>query len=204
MTTRVPYSMTDSPINVRAYGAKGDGTTDDRAAFNLALAAAAGKTLYVPAGTYRVGAGLTVSNRTRIVGDGPTASLINYRPTVTTDNQLFDFDNVDNVHLEGLGLALETGGGDGLVDLAHRAGADAAKLLALHAGELSQRYQPLGGFVDGSPGGAVSGSHNHDWVVGESARASAGWGARGARVRSLDPVGAEHVADRILGQRLAD
>ena len=93
--------MTDAPVNVRAYGAKGDGTTDDRAAFNLALVAAAGKTLYVPAGSYRVSAGLTVSNRTRIVGDGPTASLINYRPTVTSDNQLFDFDNVFTAPLHG-------------------------------------------------------------------------------------------------------
>ena len=100
-----------SVVDVRAYGAKGDGVTDDRVAFNLALVAAAGKTLYVPAGTYRVSAGLTVANRTRIVGDGPGASQINYRPTVTTANQLFDFDNVDNVVLENLGMVLETGGG---------------------------------------------------------------------------------------------
>lgn len=111
MTTRVPYAMTDAPLNVLAYGAKGDGTTDDTAAFQAALDAAAGKHLHVPAGAYRVTSGLTVSNRTRITGDGPTASQINYRPTVTTANQLFDFDNVDNIVLENLGMALETGGG---------------------------------------------------------------------------------------------
>lgn len=111
MTTRVSYSMSSAPVNVRAYGALGDGVTDDRDAFNAALAAAAGKTLYVPAGSYRVSAGLTVPNRTRIVGDGPTASRINYRPAVTTANQLFDFDNQDNIELVGIGMTLETGGG---------------------------------------------------------------------------------------------
>lgn len=42
-------------INVTAYGAKGDGVTDDTLAFNDALAAAAGKELFVPAGTYVLG-----------------------------------------------------------------------------------------------------------------------------------------------------
>lgn len=37
MTTRVPYSMTDAPVNVLALGAKGDGTTDDTAVINAAL-----------------------------------------------------------------------------------------------------------------------------------------------------------------------
>lgn len=100
-----------SVIDARSYGVKGDGTTDELTALQAAITAAAGKTLYLPAGTYRVSAGLSVSNRTRIVGDGPTATQINYRPTVTTANQLFDFDNVDNIVLENLGLALETGGG---------------------------------------------------------------------------------------------
>lgn len=42
------------PINVKdyAYGAIGDGTTNDTAAFSLAITAAAGKGLFVPNGTY--------------------------------------------------------------------------------------------------------------------------------------------------------
>lgn len=58
MTTRVPYSMTDAPVNVRAYGAVGDGVTDDTAAINAAIAAAralpTGGEVYLPPGTYKV------------------------------------------------------------------------------------------------------------------------------------------------------
>lgn len=58
MTTRVPYSMTDAPVNVRAFGAKGDGTADDTAAINAAIAAAralpTGGEVYLPPGTYKV------------------------------------------------------------------------------------------------------------------------------------------------------
>lgn len=40
------------PISVKTHGAKGDGTTDDTAAFAAALTAAAGRTITVPSGTY--------------------------------------------------------------------------------------------------------------------------------------------------------
>ena len=59
MTTRVPYSMTDAPVNVKAYGAKGDGVTNDRAAIQAAIDAGAG-TIYFPKGSYLVNTGLTI------------------------------------------------------------------------------------------------------------------------------------------------
>ena len=52
-------------FNVRTYGAKGDGTTDDTAAIQAAINAAvatAGGTVYVPAGTYKVTSTLTIPN----------------------------------------------------------------------------------------------------------------------------------------------
>lgn len=100
-----------STINAKSFGATGNGSTDDTAALQAALTAATGGTLYLPKGNYRVSSGLTVPNRTRIVGDGPTNTLINYRTALTTANQLFDFDNVDNIHLEDIGLNCETGAG---------------------------------------------------------------------------------------------
>ena len=49
---------TNGLVNVKTYGAVGDGTTDDRAAIQSAINSA--KTVFFPAGTYRVGAALTV------------------------------------------------------------------------------------------------------------------------------------------------
>ena len=52
--------------------AAGDGTTDDRAAFAAADAAANGRTVLVSAGTYRLASDFTFSNAVRFEG---TASL---------------------------------------------------------------------------------------------------------------------------------
>src|SRR5687768_16398480 len=47
-----------------AYGAKGDGVTDDTSAINAAIAAAGvAGTLLFPAGTYRISAPITYSGR---------------------------------------------------------------------------------------------------------------------------------------------
>ena len=52
----VPASHTDDVINVRDYGAKGDGDTDDTAAIQAALdlAASTGKAVVLPAGVYKI------------------------------------------------------------------------------------------------------------------------------------------------------
>lgn len=57
-----------SLVDVRDYGATGDGTTDDSAAFAAADAAAAGRTLLVSAGTYHLGANLTLESSVRFEG----------------------------------------------------------------------------------------------------------------------------------------
>jgi hypothetical protein len=54
-------------INVRQFGAKGDGVADDTAAINAAIAAAAaaGGTVFMPCGTYLLtGAGLNIAKNT--------------------------------------------------------------------------------------------------------------------------------------------
>lgn len=47
--------------NVKAYGATGDGTTNDRTALNTANTAAANGDLYFPNGTYKISSNLTLS-----------------------------------------------------------------------------------------------------------------------------------------------
>ncbi|MEI4484662.1 glycosyl hydrolase family 28-related protein [Frigidibacter sp. MR17.14] len=55
-------------VDVVDYGAKGDGVTDDAAAFVAANAAANGRTVFVPEGTYALGSTVTISNPVRFVG----------------------------------------------------------------------------------------------------------------------------------------
>jgi polygalacturonase len=45
---------TTTYVNVKQYGATGNGVTDDTAALQLAFTSCAGRVLYVPTGTYLV------------------------------------------------------------------------------------------------------------------------------------------------------
>jgi hypothetical protein len=64
-------------LDATAYGAKGDGVTDDTAALRAALtaAAAAGSGVYVPAGTYKIGT-LTIPDGVTLTGQGHDASWL--------------------------------------------------------------------------------------------------------------------------------
>jgi hypothetical protein len=70
--TKVSFSMIDgASINVQDYGATGDGTTNDQAAIQAAIdaATAANKTVYLPAGRYRVTGPLVLTNNSSLIGD---------------------------------------------------------------------------------------------------------------------------------------
>lgn len=67
--------QTDTTINVRARGARGDGTTDDTAAFARAVAdcnAAGGCVFYVPRGRYKTSGGFVFDVPVTLRGDGVT------------------------------------------------------------------------------------------------------------------------------------
>lgn len=70
-TTYVDTAIANSTIldwvNVKNYGAKGDGTTDDTAA--IAAALATHRVVYFPAGIYNISAELSLSNVRGIIGD---------------------------------------------------------------------------------------------------------------------------------------
>lgn len=55
-------------VDVRDFGAVGDGVTDDHAAFVAADAAAAGRDVLVPEGSYFLGDSVTLQSRARFVG----------------------------------------------------------------------------------------------------------------------------------------
>lgn len=57
-----------SAVDVRDYGAIGDGVTDDHAAFEAADTGAQGREMIVPAGTYFLGQSTTIQSRIRFEG----------------------------------------------------------------------------------------------------------------------------------------
>ncbi len=57
-------------VSVRDFGAKGDGQADDTAALQAALAAAAGKTVWVPAGDYKLTGDIVLPSGAKIQGAG--------------------------------------------------------------------------------------------------------------------------------------
>lgn len=66
-------------VNVRSFGATGDGTTDDTTAVLAAISSAASsgrRRIYFPAGTYRLTSALTISGDMFLFGDGRDASIL--------------------------------------------------------------------------------------------------------------------------------
>lgn len=68
--------INDGILNVRYFGAVGDGATDDTTAIQaaLTLATTLGQTVYLPASTY-VHTGLTIYSNTTLLGDGVSSVL---------------------------------------------------------------------------------------------------------------------------------
>ena len=64
-------------INAADYGTAGDGIADDYPELQAAADAAAGKTLYIPAGVYKLASGsVKISSNTRVIGDGIGKTII--------------------------------------------------------------------------------------------------------------------------------
>lgn len=60
----------------KAFGAKGDGTTDDTTALQAAISASTGKVLVIPPGSYKITSPLQVSTRMTIVFTGGATLLL--------------------------------------------------------------------------------------------------------------------------------
>jgi hypothetical protein len=75
-------------VDVRDYGAVGDNVTDDTAAFEAADTAAAGRTVVVSRGTYRIAGNLTIDNPVRFEGrvTQPAASRLILRRNFDLDS----------------------------------------------------------------------------------------------------------------------
>jgi hypothetical protein len=96
-------------INVRDFGAVGDDAADNCDEIIAALAAAAGKRLYFPPGTYRVPFSaitcFTPGANTEIFGDGQGRSIIKFVPSSTSFRACVDNTN-GNLSAKGVTLAV--------------------------------------------------------------------------------------------------
>ena len=99
--TDVEASLRSGWLNVKTYGAVGDGSTDDTLAFQAALnaaaaatASAASGTVFVPPGIYVVGP-LTVKHRTTLRGSGPGATTLKAKSSITTGSFLIKNDTTN-------------------------------------------------------------------------------------------------------------
>lgn len=93
-------------VDVRDYGAVGDGVTNDRDAFVAADAAASGRTVLVSAGSYRIGSNFSFANSVRFEGTliMPAAA----RLTCTRNYDLNTYSAAFGGDLEGFRRGLQT------------------------------------------------------------------------------------------------
>ena len=105
-----------APYSVRQFGARGDGVTDDTAAFQAAVNAASVNPgeVYVPPGNYLVGA-VAVANPVRVLGAGLASSIW----PLTTTTTVFTVSTVQPVVFEDLSFgyfrAVEQAAGSAIV-----------------------------------------------------------------------------------------
>jgi hypothetical protein len=95
-------------VNVKLYGAKGDGATDDTAAIQSAIDANAGKAIYFPSGTYKFSQQLRVRrNNTCLIGDARNACQLWYfantdQPAVLVQSES---ENASHPDISGVAIA---------------------------------------------------------------------------------------------------
>jgi hypothetical protein len=76
-TVSIEYMSHIRPcINVKMYGAVGDGEADDTEALQKAFDDGAGGTVYIPTGVYKITKSLYISSNTIIEGDGEGSQII--------------------------------------------------------------------------------------------------------------------------------
>lgn len=94
-------------INVKSFGAVGDGTTDDTSAFAAAFAAvpAAGGTVYVPAGTYIIGSLSRVAKPFLVLrGDGKEVTTLKVKASANLSSSFLYLGSgsTDRISVEGI------------------------------------------------------------------------------------------------------
>jgi len=119
--TKVTYSMIeDAPLNVQDFGATGNGSTNDTAAIQATLDAAAGKIVYFPKGEYVLTGSTYINHSMKLVFEpgaiitvtAPYSFVIAFEiayygavDNVTIDGATFDFDDIATTQY-GIGVRI--------------------------------------------------------------------------------------------------
>lgn len=84
-----------SQVDVRDFGALGDGSTDDTSAFEAANSAANGRTVFVPAGSYRLNSDVTFDTKVKFEGtvSMPTSAVLLLRRNFDLPNYIEAFED---------------------------------------------------------------------------------------------------------------
>lgn len=101
-TTRTLADRFADVVNVKDFGAIGDGITDDTNSIQLALDSAS--CIYFPEGYYKVTATLNIQPNQHIIGESRRSTFIG---TEDTDLLLFNVNNANNCIIEHLGFTHE-------------------------------------------------------------------------------------------------
>ncbi|WP_411839321.1 glycosyl hydrolase family 28-related protein [Paracoccus sp. ME4] len=183
-------------VDVRDFGARGDGVTNDRAAFLAADQAAAGRSIVVPAGTFFVSGDLSINSRIRFQG-----RLVTPAATRVSFLRSFDFPTyADAFGDETLGLkkALQAllGYTDHIsLDLCgRRVDLDEPILLAQVAPTLegfSNRRVIQNGAIQAKPGPA--------WTTGRTSSSATYNPAQAMMLSNVANVAAIEIGSRVVG-----
>lgn len=112
-------SLRNSAINLREFGAAGDGRSDDSAALIRAVAAVAaqptGGALYIPAGTYLLSREILLPRGVTLVGDGPVSSRLVWNHRGHGFRKIEPINGSHNVFvtIEKLGISNNAGAANG-------------------------------------------------------------------------------------------
>lgn len=149
-----PTGQLTGLTNVRDFGAKGDGNTDDTAAFASAVAKAPGPiALYLPAGTYRLTAFPQLASYSTVTGDGPDLSIVQYGG----DGTLLVLTDKQRIALRSIGLWVTSAKGTAVsVTGSFRCSFDTVVIRGTHAGQNYPKYKDQRGVIlDGNSGGTT-------------------------------------------------
>ena len=101
VATTVQTKLRES-VSVKDFGAVGDGTTNDSAAINSAIAS--NRNVYFPAGTYLIASSIQVASKSNVVlqGAGVDVAIIKCSPSATFTVPALDITSSTTVSVNGL------------------------------------------------------------------------------------------------------